>query len=196
MAFIHNTQIIWPSTINIKLNSTPSSTSYLFTPCTKNEQKNDITINGSGNAGKFYGCYYNTPNPNNPNTWVSNLTYQGSGGGNLGGNPEVIYVNFTGAFNLFPSSILSSTALTLNDIITYSSLLEFTALIQITISCGIANIKLINQYASVYINSIPKKYIFNSPDTFNIDIASISVSTSKNTRFINIGQFQITFTFV
>jgi hypothetical protein len=194
MAFIHNTQIIWPSTINIKLNSSLSPTPYLFSPCIPSDQQHDITINGSGNAGKFYGCYYTTPIISNPSTLIDNLTFQGSGGGNLGGNPEVIYVNFTGAFNIFPRSILSSTGCTITDIIAHSSLLEFTTLFQITISCGIANIKLINQYASVYINV--KKYIFNTPDTFNIDIACVSVSSSKNTRFINIGQFQITFTFV
>jgi hypothetical protein len=193
MAFIQNTQIIWPNTIIVQLNGkvisiNGLSKSICFTPNDKTSQQNIINFDGSGNAGKLFGSHSKYYDGCNPATCVSNLNFQGSAGGNLSGNPDIIYVNMSGSFKVF----LPEPSIPGDTLIENSSLLEFTTLCQLIISNNMATLTLINQYASVYFGST--KYIFNSPDTFNIDIGNISTITSKNTRYINIGQFKITFT--
>lgn len=201
MSFVQNTQIIWPSTINVKFNGTSlsplnTSVSLSFSPAIKSLPQNTIDINGSGNSGKFLGSHQTEPVVGLPSSFINNINFQGSGGGNLSGNPEVIYVNLTGSIRVFSPELYSTTT----PLLTNSSLLEFTAICQLIISCDIVSLKFINQYASLYLTNSPLstqfKLIFNSPETFDIQTGSTSSFVSNNTRYINIGQFSITFTLV
>lgn len=209
MSFVHNTQIIWTSSINVNFNSTgvgtgastgtgtsPLGTPFTlsFSPTVTSLPQNQININGSGNAGKFIGSHSTQPTKGLTSSFINNLIFQGSGGGNLSGNPEVIYTNLTGSLRVFSPELYSQTA----SLLTESSILEFTATCQIIISCDVVTLKFVNQYAEVYLQNSPLttpfKIIFNSNETFNIQTGSTSVIVANNTRYINIGQFGITFT--
>ena len=210
MSFVQNTQIIWPSTINVTFNGTSVSPlgtpiTLSFSPALLSLPPNTININGSGNAGKYLASHYTAPTVGLTTSFVSTLNFQGSGAGNLSGNPDVIYANITGSIRVFSSELYGTTT----NLLTESSLLEFTAVCQIIISCDIVTLKFINQYAEVYLQNPPIpgqsilpnsplitqfKLIFNSNDTFKILPGSASVIVSNNTRYINIGQFGISFT--
>ncbi len=199
MSFIQNTQVIWPSTINVTFNGTSISplgttVTLSFSPAIKDLSPNQININGSGNAGKYIASQNTEPTVGLTSSFINTLNFQGSGAGNLSGNSDVVYANITGNIRVFSPELYSNTS----NLLTDSSLLEFTAVCQIIISCDIVTLKFINQYAEVDLPNLPLstqfKLIFNNNDTFNILPGSASVIVSNNTRYINIGQFAISFT--
>ena len=174
------TQILAPHNITCKLagTATYSAGEYMYHFPTFKEHFNELTLAGSNCAGKYLGI---------PTTTATSLNLKGSGGGNLSGIPDVIYINVTGALELKANDIASS------QLLTNSSILNFTSLLQITVTGQSALISLVYPYGEVLnTGAITNKVIFGA-DTIKLTNSPISVTFANCTRYICLGDLTLTF---
>ena len=171
------TQILWPSSITITQSGTTtlsnSNTIKIMYP-TYTGTFNEISIDGSGTSGAYLG------NPSSTGSVVNSLTMRGSGGGNLNGIPDVVYINMRG--NIEVVGVNTSTGTT----IIPASILLFTLLFQITITGITAIVSLVNPYAEITPTQY-NKIIFNGTDSITLTSTPVSVSYANSTRYICIG---------
>jgi len=138
----------------------------------------EINLNGSGCSGSYLGkAVINQTN--------NRLKMTGSGGGNITGLPNIIYVNMTGIFDV---------NLTNNKGVNITGKLHFTGLLEITINGTRGNLNLVNPYGVIYLNTggdPPElKITFLS---ITLENTSTSVTFANCTRYISLGDFSIRF---
>ena len=174
------TQILAPHNITCKLAGTTaySAGEYMNHFPTFKEHMNEINIAGSNCSGKFLGI---------PTATATSLTLKGSGGGNLSGTPDVIYINMTGTLEIKANDIASS------QVLTNSSIIKFTSLLQMTITGQSALLALIYPYGEVFhTGAITTKVLFGT-DTIKLEHSPISVTYANCTRYICLGDLTLTF---
>ncbi len=132
---------------------------------------NEISLSGSGVSGQYL---YNV------DTSSQSINLKGSGGGNLAGTPDIIYINLKGSLEVKPNHSQLS-----------AKILNFTTLLQITITGESALMTLVNPYGE-FIQGV--KVVF-SPDNISLSNAPISVTYVNCTRYITIGNITLTFNF-
>ena len=132
---------------------------------------NEISLEGSGVSGQY--IYHNGTN-------TTSITLKGSGGGNLAGTPEIIYINMKGFLEIKPNAgpLPAKT-------------LHFTAL---TITGESALMTLVNSYGEHYNVEPPLKKVF-TPENITLTNAPISITYVNCTRYITLGDMTLTFTF-
>lgn len=168
------TQILSPSNITCKLtgkfNLQENLFDILFPIFTIHH--NEISLEGSGISGQYL---YNVSQP------AQSITLRGSGGGNLAGTPDVIYINMKGSLELKPNHENLEV-----------KILNFTGLLQLTITGGSAILALVNPYGEF---SHRVKKVFTS-DNISLTNGPVSVTHVNCTRYITIGDISLTFKFV
>ena len=172
------TQILLPSQIicNLTGSSKYNGTTYnIVFPGFGGEFYNEIDMAGSNCSGAYLG------NPPSNTTPTQTQTLFGSGGGNLGGTPDVIYLNLKGALDVAIDTTSEPN----------HNLLRFTAILQITITGHMAELQLVNPYGVINYSSLPLKDIFT--DTFILESGQVSVIYSGCTRYITVGILNLTF---
>lgn len=133
----------------------------------------EINLNGSGCSGSYLGkAVINQTN--------NRLKMTGSGGGNITGLPNIIYVNMTGIFDV---------NLTNKEAGYITGKLHFTGLLEITINGTRGNLNLVNPYGVIYLNT-ELKITFLS---ITLENTSTSVTFANCTRYISLGDFSIRF---
>ena len=179
------TNLLASSNINIILSGqhqyTINSKAEMYTllfkgPSTQIGDISEINLNGSGCSGSYLGKAVTNTNNNR-------LKMTGSGGGNITGLPNIIYVNMTGIFDV---------NLTNNEGY-ITGKLHFTGLLEITINGTRGNLNLVNPYGVIYLNTqvpLELKITFLS---ITLENTSTSVTFANCTRYISLGDFSIRF---
>ena len=184
LSHLPTTQIVWPQFINIVLkgdstSNTGASYQLEISEINTENPNNYININGAGTSGRYLGGFTNCSENNK-------LCFIGAAGGNLAGNPEIMLININGSVNITVSSLLNN----------IRKPLEFTGLLQVVMLDTHIELTLVPQFATIYLvdydNSVIQR-VFNTSETFNLSNSINSVSYSNNTRYINIGEFTLTF---
>lgn len=168
--------ILAPSNINCKLTgilNLQGNIIDIFFPASTSHY-NKISLSGSGVSGQYL---YNVGTSSTSST---SINLKGSGGGNLAGTPDIIYINLKGSLEVKP-----------NDSQLESRILNFTTLLQITITGESALMTIVNPYGE-YLNNV--KVLF-SPDNISLSNTPISVTYVNCTRYITIGNITLTFNF-
>ena len=150
-----------------------------FPPYNESGFTNEVNLAGSGCSGQYLG---NIATNGNFNT---KLKVKGSGGGNLTGLPNIIYLNLTGSLEVIAMDVDTKNPIGNPDI------LHFTGLLQLTMNGQQADLSLVNPYAEVQsTNSAIGKTIFES---IELGDPVISVTCVNNMRYILLGDFTLTF---
>ena len=169
---LYNTIINGPSHLTISLENSQDISDYFFS---ENQNNNTISITGSGIAGHYL------PTLNNQNE----IIFIGNSGGNLTGNPDIMYLNIKGNIELS------------NRFNNNKGKLQFTGLLQIIIIENLIEVSLINQFAKIYLSEIENTLISNSiifnNNTFILSNNLNTINYSQCNRYINLGDLQLKF---
>ena len=139
---------------------------------------NEISIAASGCSGQYIGI---------PNATATSLTLKGSGGGNLAGMPDVIYINMKGKLEIKAHEAAGS------QVLTNPGILKFTTLLQLTLTGQSATLSLVYPYGEVYhTGALSHKFVFGS-DTIKLTHSPISVTCANCTRYISMGDINLAF---
>ena len=178
------TQILAPARLTTILSGTTQYNSdkqytLCFPPYNDSGFTNEVNLTGSGCSGQYLG---NIATNGNFNT---RLTLRGSGGGNLAGLPNIIYLNLTGSLEVIAKDVDTQNP------IGNPTTLHFTGLLQLTMNGQQADLSLVNPYAEVQSTTpVIGKTIFES---IELSDPVISVTCVHNTRYILLGDLTLTF---
>ena len=180
------TNLLASSNINIILSGqhkyTIKSTAEMYTllfkgPSTQIGEISEINLNGSGCSGSYLGKAVTNTNNNR-------LKMTGSGGGNITGLPNIIYVNMTGIFDV---------NLTNKEGGYITGKLHFTGLLEITINGTRGNLNLVNPYGVIYLKTMDPLELKITFLSITLENTSTSVTFANCTRYISLGDFSIRF---
>lgn len=139
---------------------------------------NEISIAASGCSGVYIGT---------PPSTTTTLTLKGSGGGNLAGMPDVIYINMKGNLEIKAHDGANS------QVLTNQGSLKFTTLLQLTLTGQSATLSLVYPYGEVFhTGAFAHKFVYGS-DTIKLTHTPISVTCANCTRYVCLGDITLDF---